>query len=182
MLHSWLVYYQKHSLGNTGIVAFLCVTANQLTSLKTLNMGNTAVKIFWADDDKDDVAIIGDALSEVQTNVSCLFFENGMELINALNSKKFAAPPEFIVLDINMPLMDGLETLGILRQNPVYRDIPIIICSTSLRQIETSRMNFAGANEYIVKPSCFREFVTMVAHLVKTYGAKTAHYTQKGPS
>lgn len=72
---------------------------------------------------------------------------------------------DLILTDINMPDINGLELISYLRENPNYRDIPVIIISTEGSQKDVDKGKQLGANEYVVKPFD----PVRVQELIKTY-------------
>jgi CheY-like chemotaxis protein len=69
--------------------------------------------------------------------------------------------PGIILLDLNMPGIDGRETLRIIRADPCLRRIPVVILTTSAAQDDIARSYDAGANSYIVKPSAIGSLVDL---------------------
>jgi CheY-like chemotaxis protein len=98
--------------------------------------GNPAT-ILMAEDDPDDRLLTQEALREAELNNDILFVENGEELLNYLRrsgnfSDKSKFPkPRLILLDLNMPKMDGREALEEIKADPKLRSIPIIVLTTS---------------------------------------------------
>lgn len=85
------------------------------------------------------------------------FADNGEAAIDLLNELKPGELPALIVMDLNMPRMNGRETLTFLKEHPVYQKIPVIIYSTSVNDIERIRCKEIGAAAYIIKPTTFSE-------------------------
>jgi two-component system chemotaxis response regulator CheY len=73
---------------------------------------------------------------------------NGFEALRMLPTRKF----DLIITDINMPDINGLELIGFVKTNQVYRDIPLIIVSTEKTEQDRSRGMALGAAAYLVKP------------------------------
>ncbi len=73
---------------------------------------------------------------------------SGFEALRALPHEKV----DLILTDINMPDINGLELISYLRNNPNYRDVPVIIISTEGSQKDIDRGKLLGANDYLVKP------------------------------
>ena len=86
--------------------------------------------IFYAEDDADDRFIFEDAFFNYRDRVEIRDFRDGLELINYLHTTQ-NTPPSLIVLDINMPRLDGRETLRILRRHPAFSHTPIALLTTS---------------------------------------------------
>ncbi|MCA9432907.1 MAG: response regulator, partial [Candidatus Omnitrophica bacterium] len=73
--------------------------------------------------------------------------------------------PNLIVLDLNMPIMGGLEFLGALKSDPALRQIPVVVMTTSSERKDIERSYDLGAAGYMVKPLDHEEFVTKVKRL-----------------
>ena len=116
-------------------------------------------KILLVDDDAEDRFIIADAL-ETEANSSILLYaENGAEAISVLEHiGQSAELPCLIVLDLNMPKMNGTETLQYLKSSTGFKHIPVIIYSTSENPLEKERCIRLGALDYITKPSSMAEW------------------------
>jgi CheY-like chemotaxis protein len=76
--------------------------------------------------------------------------------------------PAVILLDLNMPRIDGLTVLKALKSHPEYRNIPIVILTTSKEDRDISKAYVLGANSYIVKPVDFDNFMS-VAQQIELY-------------
>lgn len=72
------------------------------------------------------------------------------------------ALPALVFMDLKMPKVDGAEALRQLKEDPVYRDVPIVMLSSSREKEDVERCYALGANGYIVKPVDFLEFVPLV--------------------
>jgi CheY-like chemotaxis protein len=110
----------------------------------------TSRVIFVADDDPDDIAFIREPLRQQERQTIVMEYNNGRALIKAL--EEMLILPVFILLDINMPIMGGMETLAIIRRNKDLADLPVIILSTSGSTEEKTMCLAAGATDYIRKP------------------------------
>ena len=88
---------------------------------------------------------------------------NGVEALQKLAQEKFS----LLVVDINMPLMDGLKLLGIMREDPRYKDIPVIIATTEGAEADRQRGIKLGANAYLTKPIQTQELLKTVKELLK---------------
>ncbi len=133
--------------------------------------------ILIAEDDADDRFLMQKALDESGADIKIEFVENGVELLEHLNGIK-AQPtgngyPKFILLDLNMPKMDGREVLKNIKTHEEFRKIPVIIFSTTKNQLEVKRCYDLGANTYIVKPVNFDLLVETIQH-IRTYWLETA--------
>ena len=127
-----------------------------------------SVTILMADDDPDDRLLTEDALKEARLANEIRFVENGEELLQYLRHKgKFADKtlhprPGIILLDLNMPKMDGREALQLIKSDPDLRRIPVIIMTTSKADQDILKSYDLGANSYVTKPVTFDELVEVV--------------------
>jgi len=88
---------------------------------------------------------------------------NGVEALKKLSEEKFS----LILADINMPLMDGLKLLSIVRKDPNYSHIPIIIVSTEGTEADRDKGMQLGANAYLPKPIQTNDLLKTVKELLK---------------
>lgn len=115
-------------------------------------------KILLADDDADDKMIIKDAIQLVSNEDVIYFTENGVETLAVLNENYNEGElPCLVVLDLNMPKLNGTETLRQIKNDVRFRDIPVIIYSTSINPLEKEKCLLLGAHSYITKPISFKE-------------------------
>jgi CheY-like chemotaxis protein len=125
--------------------------------------------ILIAEDDADDRYLMKTALAETGITEEVEYVENGVEVINYLESIKEEDGeinyPKFILLDLNMPKMDGREVLKMMKTNDVYRKIPVIVFSTTKNQLEVKRCYDLGANTYIVKPVSYDTLVETIREI-----------------
>ena len=109
-------------------------------------------KILLIDDDIDDQLYFKDAIAELNEMLLCEVANNGREAIEQL---KNPPPPDLIFLDLNMPVMNGYECLEFLKNETRYKNIPVVIFTTSknINDIEKSRK--MGAKLFFTKPTNF---------------------------
>lgn len=131
------------------------------------------ITILMADDDEDDRLLTQDALTEsrVLNNLYCV--EDGVDLLEYLRKEgKYATGvacprPSLILLDLNMPRMDGREALKNIKQDPDLRTIPVVILTTSKQEQDMLRGYNLGAASYITKPVDFAGLVDLMRTLGK---------------
>lgn len=111
--------------------------------------------IIVADDDPDDVLLIKDALREVHFSGNVVAAGNGIELIGHLLND--TPSPSFILLDLNMPVKDGRETLKELKSHPKWKSIPIVVHTTSDSPKDILFCYTHGVNSYVCKGSSYSE-------------------------
>ena len=114
--------------------------------------------IYIADDDSDDVFFVERAIRQLDLDISLRHFINGRDLLRELESQN-GALPSVIVLDLNMPIMDGKETLRNIRRNDELNGLPVVILSTSTYSGEKEECLISGANNYYTKPYSFARYL-----------------------
>jgi two-component system, chemotaxis family, chemotaxis protein CheY len=87
---------------------------------------------------------------------------DGVDALKKLSSEKI----DLILADINMPVMDGLKLVSLVRGNPVYKNIPIIIVTTEGAEEDRRRALSIGANAYLPKPIQTQELIKLVNHFL----------------
>ncbi|THU40249.1 response regulator [Niastella caeni] len=108
---------------------------------------------FLADDDQDDKELFEEALRNIDNHIEFHTAPNGKELINQLFTAN--VEPEIIFLDINMPELDGWESLKKIQQDDRLRTIPVVMYSTSAMVLDGNKAIKAGAVCYLEKPPSF---------------------------
>ncbi|MEW6675490.1 MAG: response regulator [Nitrospirota bacterium] len=83
---------------------------------------------------------------------------DGLDALKKLSSEKI----DLILADINMPVMDGLKLVSIIRGNPSYKDIPVIIITTEGAEEDKKKALTIGANAYLSKPVQTQELIRLV--------------------
>ncbi len=111
-----------------------------------------------ADDDEDDRLIIMDAMESLGLSEIILLANDGLHALEILETN-FASSeiPSLIVLDLNMPKLNGTNTLRSLKTDKRFNHIPVIIYSTSVNPIEKDRCLSLGAHAYLTKPLSFEQ-------------------------
>ncbi len=135
------------------------------------------VLILIAEDDADDRYLLQSAFEENGYSDKLVFVENGVELLDFLHQidGNLVKLPRFILLDLNMPKKDGREVLKEIKQNQYFKQIPIIIFSTTNNEQEMKRCYELGANSYITKPNSFENLIKTVA-AVRSYWINTTSF------
>ena len=124
--------------------------------------------VLVADDDHDDQLLALDAFSASARNADLRFVSNGEELLEYLtHTGRYTAPgqaptPALVLLDLNMPRMDGREALKRIKATESLRRIPIVIMTSSEAEEDVVRSYDLGANSYLLKPSTFDGLVETI--------------------
>jgi CheY-like chemotaxis protein len=117
-------------------------------------------KILLVDDDPEDRSIIIDALAHLNAENSISCADNGEGALKLL--LEYAALdiyPCLIVLDLNMPRMNGTETLKEVKKDARFRNIAVVIYSTSINPLEKEACMSLGARLYVTKPDSYKESI-----------------------
>lgn len=108
--------------------------------------------ILLVDDDEDDRVFFQEAIEDLDNPIALEVAEHGMDALQQLENKN-SMKPQAIFLDLNMPVLDGHECLKLIRSNPAFDAVKIIIYSTSYNPEFAKVLERDGANHYIRKPS-----------------------------
>jgi CheY-like chemotaxis protein len=132
---------------------------------------SSQLAVLCAEDDPDDRLLAEMAHRESGAVNPLVFVADGEEALEYLRRTDRHADradprqPGIILLDLNMPGIDGRETLRTIRADPALRRIPVVILTTSSAQEDIAASYDAGANSYIVKPSAFSSLVQLFDRL-----------------
>jgi CheY-like chemotaxis protein len=132
-----------------------------------------APAMLYAEDDPDDRLLAQMAHRESGVPNPLIFVGDGEEALECLRltgrhaDRPDLPRPGIVLLDLNMPGIDGRETLRIIRADPSIRRIPVVILTTSTADVDVAASYEAGANAYIVKPTAFNGLV----HIFTTLAA-----------
>lgn len=117
--------------------------------------------IYLADDDHEDNDFFVSVLAELDSSIKLRIFLDGVELMQYL-SKEDAVLPDLLLLDLNMPKMNGIETLQQIKKLAKLAGMPVVIFSTSSSKIDIAVTYQLKANAYIVKPAEFNKLQEVI--------------------
>ena len=126
------------------------------------------VPILMAEDDPEDRLLARKALQKARLRNNLYFVEDGEELLDFLRHRgKYSDPessprPGIILLDLNLPRMDGRQALEELKADPELRRIPVIILTTSDAEEDILKSYDLGASSYIQKPVTFEALIEVM--------------------
>ena len=120
-----------------------------------------------AEDDQDDLVLYERAVERCAPALDVQTFRNGRDLWRAVSQGLSAS---LIILDLNMPLMDGYEFLQQCCQQKIPNLPPVVVITTSTDRRDRERVLNLGAVELLVKPTSFLELMPMLSGLFNTYG------------
>ena len=122
--------------------------------------------ILFGEDDIDDEDLLREIIGNIDESFYLLFMDNGRKLLDRLNELPDNHLPCLIVLDYNMPELNGAEILKEIKKNSRYASIPKVIWSTSNSETFRTTCLEAGANEYLIKPSNVNDLVGVARHML----------------
>jgi CheY-like chemotaxis protein len=120
--------------------------------------------LVYVDDDPDDRMLFKEAFDSMP-EYKLLTLVNGFELLLFLKQRNQGELPYLIVLDINMPVMNGLEALSILKTNETYKKIPIVMFTTSANPEAVEYCKNLGT-DIIIKPTKYSEIRNVFQELL----------------
>ena len=122
--------------------------------------------ILIAEDDIDDKEILEEIFESIDPSIQLQFINNGEKLVNYLELVEKEELPCLIILDYNMPDLNGAQILESLQGNEWLKSIPKMIWSTSNALAYKNRCLELGACAYLVKPSTIKELENMLRHMI----------------
>jgi two-component system, response regulator len=128
----------------------------------------TMAPVLLVDDDPEDQILCKEAFKQAEINIPLVCIEDGELLVDYLNRRppfndvKKSPLPAIILLDLNMPKMDGKTALKIIKSDNRFNQIPIIILTTSTAEEDIRKCYAAGANSFISKSMSFTGLVSIM--------------------
>ncbi|MCP5146459.1 MAG: response regulator [Gammaproteobacteria bacterium] len=125
----------------------------------------TPINVLLVEDSPSDQELTREAFASAKVLNDLYVVDNGMDALDYVfkrNAFASATRPDIILLDLNLPGMDGREVLGHIKSDPELRMIPVIVLTTSDDEHDILRMYDLHANCYITKPVDFRKFVEAI--------------------
>ncbi len=130
--------------------------------------------VLLIDDDNDDVELFTEAIHQLSPDITCWSAKDGAHALQMLNGE-LVVLPDYIFLDVNMPIMGGQECLSEIKSNPRLRNIPVFMYSTTSNDREIEKMKAIGAKDFVVKPPNFNHLVALLKSvLLKGHTVKSA--------
>lgn len=129
---------------------------NKLTSDK---------EILLVEDNLDDAELTRIAFLEAGDEYRLRVVADGAEAVAYLRACAPAELPALVLLDLNLPKLDGREVLQAIRAEPATRNLPVVVLTTSAEPFDVDNVYALGANSYIQKPVDFERFVGVVRQI-----------------
>ena len=134
------------------------------------------------EDSADEIAMLLKILHELESALEVSVCHDGVEALDTLTLAVNCTPlrlPHFVLLDINMPRVDGFEVLRKARTVPALEALPIVMFSTSARQEDVDRAFQCGSTAYCVKPMRYDDYVHVVSSIFARWGGQLKHGAQR---
>jgi CheY-like chemotaxis protein len=139
---------------------------SQESPLLTTTSKSVSTFILLGEDDIDDEELLKEVFASIDTKISLLFVNNGRKVISTLEEMDRHHLPCLIILDYNMPTLNGAEILNELKHNSRYDHIPKVIWSTSASNTYKKSCLSLGARDYVIKPSTMEELRKVVMYMM----------------
>ena len=123
------------------------------------------MKILMVDDNPADIDLVNEGLARCGAKVELCVVEDGMKAMEFLHRIETASLLSLILLDVNLPKVSGQAVLRRIKSDPVLRQVPVVMFSTSRAARDVRGSYESGANSYVVKPGGLKEFLSAVRSL-----------------
>jgi CheY-like chemotaxis protein len=119
--------------------------------------------VLYVDDDIDDLQLFGEAIKEVDSSIIFISASSAEDALNFLHGELL---PDYVFMDINMPVMNGIECLSHIRSTEKISHLPVVMLSTSQNVFDIEQ-SIALQADFISKPNSFRSLVNELATRLK---------------
>ncbi len=135
---------------------------------------DTCSTVLMAEDDPDDRFLMSRAFRELGLDKKLRFVSDGEELMHYLHcngspSDSAGSWPVLLFLDLNMPRKDGREALMEIRANPNFRELPVVVWTTSNHEEDKNFCHKNGANSFITKPHRYTELLETIRKVLSEW-------------
>lgn len=143
--------------------------------MNLIDVSNRAVEILLVEDNPLDVLLTKEAFRSSKINCNLHIVKDGEEALEFLQGKDGLVShpkPDLILLDLNLPKIDGREVLNKIKKDQDLKDIPVIILSGSDSELDITKSYDLHANSYVVKPETFEDLKEIVSS-IQTFWVRT---------
>ena len=126
------------------------------------------IHLLMVEDNADHAFLAAQAFADVSANIALHTVDNGEKCMAFLNRQApwgDAPRPALVLLDVNMPRMNGDEVLSLIRADPRLSSLPVIMLSTTAADCDIARLNKLGSSGYLVKPGNYDTLVAAMQPL-----------------
>ena len=126
------------------------------------------IDVLLVEDDPGDVLMTREAFEDNKVQNRLAVVPDGvtaMEYLRKQGEFESAPTPDLVLLDLNLPRMDGREVLAALKDDPQLRSIPVVVLTTSEAEEDVVRSYALHANAYVTKPVDFDQFINVVRQI-----------------
>ena len=126
--------------------------------------------LFLIEDNPGDIRLVEESIAECDLSVNLQVFKNGESALKQLGLMENSVPgnkPDLILLDLNLPRINGREMLEILKGYPITRNTPVVIFSSSEAEKDIYDSYANNASCYISKPADYDDFVEVVQKILR---------------
>ena len=126
------------------------------------------IEVLYVEDNPSDARLVKEAMSKSKIEYKLIVVEDGIEAMDYLKNKdKYSEVkrPDIILLDLNLPLMDGREVLKEIKLDSALKHIPVIVFTTSDSEQDVMKCYSLHANCYITKPFHLNQFMSTIHHI-----------------
>ena len=123
------------------------------------------IEILLVEDNPGDVRLTRESLYDAKVNNNMMVASDGLEAMACLRQEGTyaqAARPDLILLDLNLPRMNGFEVLDAIKEDPDLKRIPVVVLTTSQAEQDIVRSYNLYANAYVTKPVDLEQFITVI--------------------
>jgi len=121
--------------------------------------------VLYVDDDPEDIEIFEEALKEADSSIKCCIAKNGKQAMEVLQADLI---PDFIFLDINMPVINGKSVLLEIRKDKKFKNIPIVMYSTTMNSNEIEEYKKMGADYFLTKHNTFHDLCDQLSRILSS--------------
>jgi CheY-like chemotaxis protein len=129
------------------------------------NAGKTIGSILCVDDDDDDASLLEAAVNHLDHGISFIKCYDGRDALELLANS--TSKPDLILLDVNMPLLNGFDCLREIRKTPGVKDIPVFMLSTSASPKDVATALEIGARKFLTKPNTYRQICEIMRDIIR---------------
>lgn len=124
--------------------------------------------VLLVEDSEDDRMFFSRAIQKVGPGVRLIYAADGQQAVDRLSGQGAFADvvghpkPTHVILDLKLPKLTGMDVLEWMRREPIVRDVPVIILTSSESMEEIERARMLGIDDYLIKPASFEKLLVIV--------------------